>query len=90
MRNLCLIRIYILRNNAFQISNEASCLKFFLSYSSRLGKTSSAYSFILYTVGNITNKRSVTVFSLELGLDNPILHSTQDWSHPHSFLFVPA
>ena len=55
-RNLCLICIYILRNNAFQISNEAlflaflqpvaTFLKFFLSSSSRLSKTSSAYSFI--------------------------------------------
>ena len=57
-RNLCLICIYILRNNAFQISNEASFLaflqpaatrlKFFLSSSSRLSKTSSASSFSMY------------------------------------------
>ena len=54
-RSLCLICIYILRNNAFQITYEASFLafllpaatglKFLLSSSSRLSKTSSAYSF---------------------------------------------
>ena len=54
-RNLCLICIYILRYNAFQITNEASFLaflqpaatrlKFLLSSSSHLSKTSSAYSF---------------------------------------------
>ena len=58
-RNLCLICIYILRNNAFQITNEASFLaflqpaatrlKFLLSSSSRLSKTSSAYSFTIPT-----------------------------------------
>ena len=57
-RNLCLICIYILRNNAFQITNEASflallqpaatCLKFLLSPSSHVSKTSSAYSFNFY------------------------------------------
>ena len=57
-RNLCLICIYILRNNAFQITNEASFLaflqpaatrlKFLLSSSSRLSKASSASSFSMY------------------------------------------
>ena len=59
-RSLCLICIYILRNNAFQITNEASFLafllpaatglKFLLSSSSRLSKTSSAYSFNAFTL----------------------------------------
>ena len=54
-RSLCLICIYILRNYAFQISNEASFLaflqpaanrlKFFIPPSRRLGKTSSVDTF---------------------------------------------
>ena len=54
-RNLCLFCIYILRNNDFQITNEASFfaflqpaatrLKFLFSSSSRLSKTSSSYRF---------------------------------------------
>ena len=54
-RNLCLICIYIFRNCACQISNEASFLafhqpvanrlKFFLPSSRRLSKISSVYSF---------------------------------------------
>ena len=57
-RSLCLICIYILRNYAFQISNEASFLaflqpaanrlKFFILPSRRLGKTSFVDTFILY------------------------------------------
>ena len=56
MRSLCLICIYILRNYAFQILNEASFLaflqpaanrlKFFIPPSRRLGKTSSVDTFI--------------------------------------------
>ena len=54
-QNLCLICIYILRNYAFQISNEALFLAFlqpvanrlksFIPPSRRLGKTSSADTF---------------------------------------------
>ena len=57
-RSLCLICIYILRNYAFQISNEASFLaflqpaanwlKFFIPPSRRLGKTSSVDTFTNY------------------------------------------
>ena len=57
-QNLSLICIYILRNNAFQISNEASVLAFlqpvanwlesFIPPSRRLGKTSSASGFNAY------------------------------------------
>ena len=57
-QNLCLICIYILRNYAFQISNEALFLAFlqpvanrlksFIPPSRRLGKTSSASSFNCY------------------------------------------
>ena len=56
-RSLCLICIYILRNYAFQISNEASFLAylqpaanrliFFIPPSRRLGKTSSVDTFTL-------------------------------------------
>ena len=57
-QKFCLICIYILRNYAFQISNEALFLAFlqpvanrlksFIPPSSRLGKTSSASTFIRY------------------------------------------
>ena len=58
-QNLCLICIYILRNYAFQISNEALFLAFlqpvanrlksFIPPSRRLGKTSSASSFTVFS-----------------------------------------
>ena len=57
-QNLCLICIYILRNYAFQVSNEALFLAFlqpfanrlksFIPPSRRLGKTSSASTFSIY------------------------------------------
>ena len=60
-RSLSLICIYILRNYAFQISNEASFLaflqpaanrlKFFIPPSRRLGKTSSVDTFIVLSGG---------------------------------------
>ena len=64
-RSLCLICIYILRNYAFQISNEASFLaflqpaanrlKFFIPPSRRLGKTSSVDTFIAHTLTCLPN-----------------------------------
>ena len=59
-QKFCLICIYILRNYAFQISNEALFLAFlqpvanrlksFIPPSRRLGKTSSVDTFSFYTV----------------------------------------
>ena len=58
-QKFCLICIYILRNYAFQISNEALFLAFlqpvanrlksFIPPSRRLGKTSSASTFSMYS-----------------------------------------
>ena len=58
-QKFCLICIYILRNYAFQISNEALFLAFlqpganrlksFILPSNRMGKTSSASTFNFYT-----------------------------------------
>ena len=77
-RNLCLICIYILRNNAFQMTNEASFLaflqpaatrlKFLLSSSSRLSKTFSAYSFTVYTPAPF--RREFLVSNLILNYDS--------------------
>ena len=60
-QKFCLICIYILRNYAFQISNEALFLAFlqpvanrlksFIPPSRRLGKTSSASTFNAYEKG---------------------------------------
>ena len=59
-QKFCLICIYILRNYAFQISNEALFLAFlqpvanrlksFILPSNRMGKTSSASTFSAYTL----------------------------------------
>ena len=58
-QKFCLICIYILRNYAFQISNEALFLAFlqpvanrlksFILPSNRMGKTSSASTFSMYS-----------------------------------------